>query len=123
MLIERKMDAKDLIFVTSGYKVLALKKSDGLQVWETTLITKFFKPAQPFITMLVEETGVYVHTLSDMFRLDLATGAIVWKQQLARESWTRINQISSLATLGASNATAVSAAKMAGTRRAEVAGD
>ncbi len=117
------MDAKDLIFVTSGYKVLALKKSDGSQVWETTLITKFFKPAQPFITMLVEETGVYVHAISEMFRLDLATGAIVWKQELAQGSWTRINQIASLATLGASVAPAAAAAKIAGTRRAEGSGD
>jgi len=111
------MDARDLVFVTSGYKVIALKKTDGSQVWETTLVNKFFKPGYPFVTMIVEETGVYVHTISEMFRLDLNSGAIVWKTELAPDSWSRMNQIASLAVLGASSSPAGPAAHKADERR------
>jgi outer membrane protein assembly factor BamB len=111
------MEARDLIFVTSGYKVIALKKSDGSQIWERTLVNKFFKPGFPFVTMIVDETGVYVHTISEMFRLDLNSGGIVWKTELAPDSWTRMSQIASLAMLGESSSPAGPAARAADDRR------
>ena len=111
------MDVRDLIFVTSGYKVVALRKSSGRQEWETVLVERFFKPSVPFVTLLVDETGVYAHTINEIFRLNLETGAIVWRKELQTNRWTTSAGIASLATLGASSSSAGPASQKADERR------
>ncbi len=107
-----------MIFVTSGYKVIALGKNTGQEVWQTDLVERFFKPSAPCVTLLVDETGVYAHAINEIFRLDLATGAIIWRKEWQSNRWLTIGGIASLATLGANaNSSEGPAAHAAGVRR------
>lgn len=111
------MNAADLVLVTAGYRVIALCKATGALVWETLLVKKFFKPTTPFITLVVEESGVYAHTVNEIFRVDLSTGNIVWRKQLESGSWLPTQGVASIAMLGANSGIAPQAAKMQADRR------
>jgi outer membrane protein assembly factor BamB len=111
------MKAEDLVLVTVGYKVIALRKATGDLVWETVLVKKFFKPTSPFITLVVEESGAYAHTVNEIFRLDLSTGNIVWRKELDPGGWIKTQGVASIAMLGASSGIAPQAAKMQADRR------
>jgi len=95
------MKAEDLVLVTVGYKVVAVAKATGQQVWETELVSRFFKPMAPFVTLLIDESGVYAHTDEQLFCLDLLTGNILWKTPLASGKWIKASGVASIATLGA----------------------
>jgi len=110
------MKAEDLVLVTIGYKVIALRKATGDLVWETVLVKKFFKPTTAFVTLVIDESGAYAHTLNEMFRLDLSTGNIVWRKEVDSGSWIKTAGIASIAMLGANSAEAP-AAQSTWTRR------
>ena len=76
------MTAADLIVVASNYRVIALSKTTGDQIWETMLIPVFFKVGDSFVSVAVDDTGVYAHTSNQMFRLNLLTGEILWQKKL-----------------------------------------
>ena len=107
------MKADDIILVTVGYKVVAVAKATGEQLWETALVTRFFKPMDPFVTLLIDESGVYAHTDEQLFRLDLLTGNILWKKSLPSGKWIKAAGVSSLATLGEKSNEALAAQKIA----------
>ena len=76
------MNASDNVLVASNYNVIALRKSDGGELWQTTLVTGMFNLGERFISVALDETGVYAHTKNEMFRLDLLTGKILWQKKL-----------------------------------------
>jgi outer membrane protein assembly factor BamB len=118
------MNAADLVLVTSDYKVIALQKRDGLQIWETVLVSGFFKPMAPFITLAMDDTGVYAHTNNELFRLELSTGAILWRKELSTGRWIKTKGIASIAMLGAGGGSvSAQAAKISSDRNRARAGD
>ena len=100
------MNANDLIFVTVDYKVVAIQKADGRVIWETELVKKFFKPATPFVSLAVDATGIYAHTLGQLYRLDPASGTIMWQTELPSDRWIKGQCIASVVTLNSNSATA-----------------
>ena len=97
------VNPSDLVLTTSGYKVIALSKSDGEVVWETELTKKFFKPMSPFILLVVDESGVYAHADNTLFRLEWTTGRVLWSKQFASTGWLTSKGVSMIATLGSGN--------------------
>jgi outer membrane protein assembly factor BamB len=89
-----------LVLVTAGYRVIALQKSDGRQIRETALVTSFFKPMCPFITLVMDDAGVYASTNNEIFRLELSTGAILWRSELDSGQWVKSQAIASIALSG-----------------------
>jgi len=117
-LLTKRMNAEDLVLVTVKYKVLALRKADGSLLWETELVKKFFKPATPFVSLAVDEKGVYAHALGELFRLDILTGQILWRKELPDDSWVSNQSVASVATLNSGQvSTANQAAKIQSDRR------
>ena len=76
------MKAQDIILVAANYRVVALRKASGEQLWETVLVPGFFKFGNNFVSAALDETGVYAYASNQMFRLDLQTGAILWQKKL-----------------------------------------
>jgi len=101
------MNASDLVLVTSNYKVVALRKSDGEIAWETELVTKFFKPAKPFITLVADESAVYAHTNDLIFRLDLLTGRILWSKKMEAGGWLGRDGVASIVTISSGSTQSV----------------
>jgi outer membrane protein assembly factor BamB len=101
------MKAEDLVLVTVDYKVIALRKTDGEVVWETELVKKFFKPSPPFVTLAVDESGVYAHAINELYCLDLTTGQIMWSKELSSARWIVSQGFASIATLRSSSGSAV----------------
>ncbi len=97
------MNPSDLVLTTSGYKVMALRKSDGEVVWQTELIKKFFKPMSPFILLVVDESGIYAHTDNTLFRLEWTTGRVLWDKEFTSTGWLTSKGVSMIATLGSGN--------------------
>jgi outer membrane protein assembly factor BamB len=93
------MNAADLVLVASNYQVIALHKADGEQVWATALVTGFFNVGERFVSVALDETGVYAHTKNEMFRLDLLTGKVLWQKKLPELG----RDVASVAILGTSN--------------------
>lgn len=101
---EGVMKASDLVFVTFQYTVIALRKSNGEQVWETKVLDRFFKPTDAFIALLVDDSGVYAHVVNEVVCLDFLTGNIIWRKGLGKGGWFASAGIPSIAVLGANPA-------------------
>src|SRR5258708_5326373 len=72
------MKASDILIVGSKYRVAAFRKSDGGQVWETELVTGFFKFGGSFVTLAVDDDSIYAYVCGQLFRLNIMTGNILW---------------------------------------------
>jgi len=108
------MKASDLVVLGSSCRVIALHKATGEQIWETVLVSVFFKFGDPFVTLVVDDTGVYAHTINETFCLDLLTGRILWQKKIASLG----RQVASLAMAGVTSGPAASsAAHMAAQKR------
>jgi len=114
------MNAADIVVVASVCKVAAFHKADGRQIWETVLVSGFFKFGETFVTLALDESGVYAHTKNELFRLDLLTGKVLWQQKVASLG----RGVASMAVLGTANGTTTSAfAHLEAQRRAQNSGD
>jgi outer membrane protein assembly factor BamB len=76
------MSSADLVLVTFQYKVIALRKSNGEKLWETMLVNRFFKPADAFVALVIDDQAIYAHVINEMFCLELLTGRILWQKEL-----------------------------------------
>jgi outer membrane protein assembly factor BamB len=113
------MKAVDVVVVASKYRVAAFRKADGVQLWETVLIEGFFKIAGPFVTLAMDDSGIYAHVSNKLFRLDLMTGKILWMKETPTLGW----DIASLALAGSMVSSTTSAfAKIDMERKRESSG-
>ena len=99
------MKADEILVLAGNFRVAAFSKANGEQIWETVLMTGFFKMGGPFVTLAVDETGIYAHVSNELFRLDLATGKILWQKKIT----TLGRDVASLALLGDKVASTTSA--------------
>ena len=111
------LKAADLVLVASNCRVVALNKATGAQVWESVLITNFFKLGETFVTVAFDDSGVFAHTINETFRLDLQTGKILWQQKVASLG----RGVASIALSGTSGKDASAFANIAA-RRSESSG-
>ena len=90
------MKTSEILVAGSKYRVCAFDKMNGRQLWETELQTGFFKWGGPFVSIALDETGIYAHAGNHFYRLDWLTGAILWKQKVPSMG----TEVSSLGLLG-----------------------
>ena len=76
------MNVADLLLVASNRTVAAFHKADGRQLWETVLVPGLFKFGESFVTLVLDESGIYAHTKNELFRLDPLTGKVVWQKEV-----------------------------------------
>ena len=72
--------AKDDLFVAIKNSIVRIRKSDGTEVWRTTLPRR----ASQLVTLAVESDGLYASAGGELYRLNPDTGAIVWTNELSR---------------------------------------
>jgi outer membrane protein assembly factor BamB len=75
------MKAEDILVVAGRYTVSAFRKADGEELWQTTLITGFFKFSGPFVTLVVEKDSIYAYVAGELFCLELFSGKILWQRK------------------------------------------
>jgi outer membrane protein assembly factor BamB len=109
------MHPADLILVAANYRVIALSKATGEQLWETVLIPGIFKIGESFVSLAMDDTGIYAHTSNQMFRLEVESGKILWKKKLSSLGGLMSASIASLGTSPAVNVPAI--AKLIQSRR------
>ena len=85
--------ALDLILVATQGLVVALRKSDGIELWRTRLPGMAF-----FVTILVDPPHAFAHTRGELHCLDLASGHIIWTNNLPSTGYN----LASLAITGSS---------------------
>jgi outer membrane protein assembly factor BamB len=69
--------ALDLILVATQGRVVALRKSDGVELWRTRLPGMAY-----FVTLLVDPPHAFAHARGEIHCLDLASGQIIWSNNL-----------------------------------------
>lgn len=72
--------AKDDLFVAIKNSVVRIRKTDGTEVWRTTLPRR----ASQLVTLAVEPDALYASAGGELYRLDLDTGTILWTNELPR---------------------------------------
>jgi outer membrane protein assembly factor BamB len=72
----------DLIYVGLNSHVLALRKSDGEEVWSTKL-KGALSMGDKFVTFLVDGDRLFAHTKGELFCLDALSGRVLWTHELA----------------------------------------
>ena len=100
--MDQRSPADDYLFIgTHGY-VIAVNKSDGQTVWETSLPHTGYK----VVVMLVEDGKLLCGTSGKVFALNPETGTILWSNQLPSRGYGVV----ALATLRSSAQGAAEAA-------------
>jgi len=100
------MHTNDILVVAGKYRVVAYSKANGQPIWYTILVDRFWKWGGPFVTLMVDETGVYAHAAGELFRLDLQTGKILWQQKVPELG----TEIASMATAAGASSSLTAAA-------------
>jgi len=71
------MDINDILFLGLHHSVTAISKSDGRKLWATKL------PSGTFVTLLSDGRRIFAYSGGHLYCLDLTTGQILWKNELA----------------------------------------
>ncbi len=100
------MHSNDILIVAGKYRVVAYNKADGQPIWYTILVERFWKWGGPFVTLMVDETGIYAHAAGELFRLDLETGKILWREKVPELG----TDVVSMVTSGGASSSLVTAA-------------
>lgn len=66
----------DLLFVGIKHSVIALDQRDGTEVWRTKL------KGSSFVTVLWDGEALCAASQGEVFRLDPATGAVLWQNPM-----------------------------------------
>lgn len=69
-------ESKEVLFVGIKNVVVALRQSDGVEVWRATL------RGGSFVTVLWDGEALFAANNGEVFRLDPASGAILWQNPL-----------------------------------------
>jgi len=69
-------DPQELLFVGIKDVVIALRQGDGAEVWRAKL------KGGDFVTILWDGEGLFAANNGEVFRLDPASGAVLWKNPL-----------------------------------------
>lgn len=72
--------AKDDLFVAIKNSVVRIRKTDGTEVWRTTLPRR----ASQLVTLAVEPDAVYASAGGELYRLDPNTGTVLWTNELPK---------------------------------------
>ena len=59
--------------------VIAFERKTGRRVWSRELASGM---SGDFVTVIADDTRVYAHTHGKIYCLDLATGTVLWEDQL-----------------------------------------
>jgi outer membrane protein assembly factor BamB len=108
------MRIEDLVFVGLKSQVVALRRSDGTEVWSTRL-KGTLSMGDRFVTLLVDRDRVFAHTKGELFCLDAVSGSVIWTHDLAGLGY----DIASIATAFASTGPGIAAKR----RSSEGGGD
>ncbi len=73
------MEEHEVLVLGTNQQVAAYRKRDGVELWRTKLGGW---RGDDFVTLLVEENSVYVHTKGRLYCLDLRTGKEAWSNEL-----------------------------------------
>jgi outer membrane protein assembly factor BamB len=73
------MDASSILLIGIKKNVIAFNKATGERLWSTELNATF---GDAFVSIIADRTQAYVHAKGELYCLDLATGAIRWKDGL-----------------------------------------
>lgn len=73
------MNSQDIILIGVKSRVMALSKTDGHIHWSTALPAGMGN----FVTVLADGQRIYAHTHGQLHCLDLATGRVLWTNELA----------------------------------------
>lgn len=76
------MSPSDIIYVGTGTHVCALNRAQGKTIWRKKLPTGVALSGDAFVTLLVDSGHVYAHTRGELYCLNAATGALVWRNGL-----------------------------------------
>jgi outer membrane protein assembly factor BamB len=87
------LPAPDLLLIATKGLVVALRKSDGRELWRTRLPGMAY-----FVTLLVDPPHAFAHTRGEVHCLDLASGQIIWTNNLPNTGY----HLASLAIAGSS---------------------
>lgn len=69
-------DQQELLFVGIKDVVVALRQTDGIEVWRAKL------KGGDFVTVLWDGEALFAANNGEVFRLDPATGAVIWHNPL-----------------------------------------
>ena len=72
--------AKDDLFVAIKNSVVRIRKTDGTEVWRTTLPRR----ASVLVTLAVEPDALYASAGGELYRLNPDTGRIMWTNELPK---------------------------------------
>lgn len=72
--------AKDDLFVAIKNSVVRIRKTDGSEVWRTSLPRR----ASQLVTLAVEPDALYASAGGELYRLDPDTGSILWTNELPK---------------------------------------
>jgi outer membrane protein assembly factor BamB len=104
----------DILYVGVKAHVVAVDKTTGKTLWQTKL-KGGMASGDHFVSLLVQGDRLFAHTCGELFCLDRATGAILWKNELPGLG----HDIATLASEGAGN----SAAAMIAASKKQKSGD
>ena len=72
------------IYLGTNCAVVKVSKDKGEIKWRTVLKPEtFFHSGHHFVSLLVEDDRVFVHTIGELFCLDVGTGKILWRNPLS----------------------------------------
>ncbi len=74
------MNSDNILLLGLKHSVTAISKQDGEILWKTDLPITL--SGDDFVTVLSDETRVYVHTEGKLHCLDLANGQMLWSNEL-----------------------------------------
>lgn len=69
-------DTQEILFVGIKNVVIALRQSDGAEIWRAKL------EDGDFVTVLWDGEELFAANDGEVFRLDPATGAIIWQNEM-----------------------------------------
>ena len=73
------MNRNEVILVAVKNRVLAVSKPDGRTLWSSDLPSGM---GQAFVTVLSDDRHVFAHTHGKLHCLDLASGRVLWTNEL-----------------------------------------
>ena len=73
------MNTHDLLLVGLKHHVAAISRTDGRELWSTELPGTM---GQGFVSLLSDGAQVFAYTSGHLHCLDLATGRIVWTNEM-----------------------------------------
>ncbi len=70
-----------LVYIGLKHHVLAFDRKHGIEVWRAALPVKY-KSSATFVNVVRDREGLFATCAGELFALDPATGAFLWRQEL-----------------------------------------